>query len=222
MSEKGLLLHDRAYGGPVVSHPVSLAAQEADMTRQTKSLFVLVGVVMSCAIVSLGLETICTNGLGWVIVFIGVAYCMGGAAYLAARVGVAQRVEVIDRSLWFIGPGFIAVFLASPLEYLYLPALLPRTVVMQVAGLGLVGLGLLLRFWAGWALRRRDSAQLHIRADRAPVRDGPYCLMRHPGYAGLGLLALGVCVGYSSLIGILAIPALLVPGVVYRIKVEDR
>jgi protein-S-isoprenylcysteine O-methyltransferase Ste14 len=36
------------------------------------------------------------------------------------------------------------------------------------------------------------------------------------------LMALGLCIGYSSLIGLIAIPILLIPGLSFRMKVEER
>ncbi|MDP2990750.1 MAG: isoprenylcysteine carboxylmethyltransferase family protein, partial [Kiritimatiellota bacterium] len=45
---------------------------------------------------------------------------------------------------------------------------------------------------------------------------------RHPGYTGFLLMTLGVVIGYSSLIGMIAIPILLLPGLAYRMKVEER
>jgi protein-S-isoprenylcysteine O-methyltransferase Ste14 len=35
-------------------------------------------------------------------------------------------------------------------------------------------------------------------------------------------MALGLCIGYSSLIGLAAIPVLLLPGLAYRMNVEER
>ena len=56
---------------------------------------------------------------------------------------------------------------------------------------------------------------------QALVTGGPYRWVRHPGYSGFLLVALGMALGYSSLIGLIAIPLLLLPGLVYRIKVEE-
>jgi protein-S-isoprenylcysteine O-methyltransferase Ste14 len=35
-------------------------------------------------------------------------------------------------------------------------------------------------------------------------------------------MTLGVAIGYSSLIGLAAVPVLLLPGLAYRMKVEER
>jgi protein-S-isoprenylcysteine O-methyltransferase Ste14 len=197
--------------------------KEAYMTKQVKIIFLFVGIVLSCVIVGLGLETVPSNRMGWILIFIGIAYCMGGSIYLAAsKVEGAVKAEAGDRSLWLIGPGFLAVFMASPLEYLYLPPLLPRTTAMQVIGLLLVGAALLLRFWTRKALGRMYTGHVQIKTGHQLVQTGPYRFLRHPGYAGFGLLVIGLCVGYSSLIGLLAIAGLLLPGAAYRMGVEEK
>ncbi len=192
------------------------------MTKPVKIAFLFAGIVVSCAIVGLGLETIPQNALGWPLVFVGLAYCMGGSIYLAvAQTRGAIAVEPGDRSLWLIAPGFMVVFAAPPLEYLYLPPLLPRAGTMQLAGLGLMGLGLGLRFWTRWSLGRMYTGHLQVQAGHRLVQAGPYRLIRHPGYTGLGLVALGLCVGYSSLIGLAAL-LLMLPGVAYRMQAEEQ
>jgi protein-S-isoprenylcysteine O-methyltransferase Ste14 len=193
------------------------------MTREVKLTFLFAGVVLSSVIVGLGLATVGDNAVGWALVSFALAYCVGGSIYLAAsNLEGALKAEAGDRSLWLIGPGLLAAFMAPPLEYLYLPALLPRATVMQVAGLAFVAMGLLLRLWTRWALGRMDTGHVQIRNGQRLVQTGAYRFLRHPGYAGLGILTLGLCLGYSSLIGLVSIAALLLPGVAYRIRVEEE
>ncbi|HMB21760.1 MAG: methyltransferase family protein, partial [Chloroflexota bacterium] len=40
--------------------------------------------------------------------------------------------------------------------------------------------------------------------------------------AGFLLTALGIVVGYGSLLGMIAIPLLLLPGLAYRIRIEEN
>jgi protein-S-isoprenylcysteine O-methyltransferase Ste14 len=61
-----------------------------------------------------------------------------------------------------------------------------------------------------------------IQAGHRLVQSGPYRLVRHPGYTGFLLMALGMAVGYSSWIALAAIPLLLLPGLAYRMRVEER
>ena len=56
---------------------------------------------------------------------------------------------------------------------------------------------------------------------QGPPAGGPHRFMRPPGYAGFLLLGLGLAIGYSSTIGLVAVPVLLLPGLVYRIHAEE-
>lgn len=66
---------------------------------------------------------------------------------------------------WLILPGFLAVFFAPPLEYLYLPLLLPQGTGLQIAGLALIFLSLLLRAWTRQALRELYTGHVQIQAE---------------------------------------------------------
>ena len=183
---------------------------------------VVVGIVFAVLLGALGVETAHDNPVGWIVLLIGVGYCMGGSLYLAAEKNrVALREETGGRSLWAVAPGFAVVFLAPPLEYLYLPALLPRSTAMQTAGLALIAAALGLRVWSRLSLREQYSGRLRIQAGHRLVTTGPHRFMRHPGYAGFLLLGLGLAIGYSSTIGLVAVPVLLLPGLVYRIHAEE-
>ncbi len=183
---------------------------------------VVVGIVCAVLLGALGVETAKDNPVGWIVLLIGVGYCMGGSLYLAAEKNrAALREERGNRSLWAVAPGFTVAFLAPPLEYLYLEAVLPRDDAMQAAGLALIAAALGLRVWSGLSLRGQYSGRLRIRPGHRLVTSGPHRLVRHPGYAGFLLLGLGLAVGYSSVVGLLAIPFLLLPGLVYRIRQEE-
>ena len=58
--------------------------------------------------------------------------------------------------------------------------------------------------------------------DQRLVQDGPYRFIRHPAYAGYLWISLGLAVGYSSLAGLAAALFVLLPSVIYRIRVEDK
>jgi protein-S-isoprenylcysteine O-methyltransferase Ste14 len=166
--------------------------------------------------VGLGLETASSNLTGWILVLIGVAFCMAGSVYLAvAPMRGTITAGRADRSLWLIGPGFLAALLAPPLEWVYLPPLLARGEPLQWAGLLLAAGGLALGLWVRQA---RHAAGDSFRLQGI----GPYRFLRFPGYTALGLMTLGVDIGYSSLIGLAAGAILLAPGAAYRIQVEEK
>jgi protein-S-isoprenylcysteine O-methyltransferase len=175
--------------------------------------------VLSC----LGLETSKTNLMGWVLLVIGVGYIAGGIIYYWVKKGqvVVVRKETGDRSFWLILPGFLMVFFGSPLEYLYILEVLPRSTWMQWLGIVLIAAGVALRIWTRRAIKGLYSGVVQVRQDHRLVQEGPYRFIRHPGYAGFFLMALGISVAYSSLIGLLAILILFLPGLAYRMKVEE-
>ena len=133
-----------------------------------------------------------------------------------------QRTETGNRSFWWIIPGFVAIFFAPPFEFLFLSPHLPRNLGMELAGLVIILFGLVVRVWTRLTIGRMYSGYLRVKVGHILITDGPYRLVRHPGYTGFVIMALGLCIGYSSLIGLAAIPLLLLPGLAYRMRVEER
>ena len=179
----------------------------------------------------LGLETLARNIMGWFLLVLGIAYPAGGVIYYfirhepfwkSAAGGQVVRAEKSDRSFWAILPGLLVAFFAPPVEWVFLPAILPRSSAMQIAGWALILAAVGLRIWARLHIRGLYSGRVEIQAGHRLVQSGPYRLIRHPGYSGLLLMALGVVVGYSSWIGLAAILVLLLPGLAYRMSVEER
>jgi protein-S-isoprenylcysteine O-methyltransferase Ste14 len=201
------------------------------MSRLAVLFLMIAAPALSLCLALLGLETLASNSLGWFLLVLGVAYPAGAVIYsfirrepfwrsAGGRPAVAE--EKGDRSFWLILPGFLAAFFTPPLEWFCLPERLPRGPGMQIAGWILIAAALLLRVWARVHIRGLYSGHVEVQEQHQLVRSGPYRFIRHPGYAGLLLLALGVAVGYASWIGLAAIPLLLLPGLTYRIRVEER
>ena len=201
------------------------------MSRPAVFFLMIVAPALSICLALLGLETLRENILGWFLLVLGVAYPAGGVIYYFIRREPfwrsmdgrdAVREETGDRSFWLILPGFLAVFFAPPLEWLYLLAVLPRTPGMQIAGLVLVLAAVGLFVWARAHLRGLYSGHVEVETGHRLVQSGPYRFVRHPAYAGFLLMALGVAVGYASWIGLAAVPVLLLPALAYRMRVEEK
>jgi protein-S-isoprenylcysteine O-methyltransferase Ste14 len=200
------------------------------MSRLAILFMLVVAPVLAICLALLGLETLGSNFLSWFLLVFGVAYPAGGVIYYFIRRepfwnpvdrGEVSREEEGDRSFWAILPGFLVVFFAPPLEWMYLPVVLPRTLWMQIAGLVLILAAMVLRIWVRAHLRGLYSGHVEVQVGHRLVQSGPYGFVRHPGYTGFLLLALGLAVGYSSWIGLAALPVLLLPGLAYRMKVEE-
>ena len=201
------------------------------MSRIAIFFLLVVAPILAMLLALLGVKSIPTNPLGWFLLLVGVAYTAGVVFVYFIRKerfwesafgGATAHEERGDHSLWFITLGMGAAFYISPVEYLYLSTILPRNAWMPFSGVGLVILGIALFIWARRALRENYSGHVSVKTGQALVQNGPYRFIRHPAYAGQLLMALGVALGYASLIGLLAIPALLLPGLVYRIRVEEK
>ncbi|HEX7620674.1 MAG TPA: isoprenylcysteine carboxylmethyltransferase family protein [Anaerolineales bacterium] len=184
----------------------------------------IIGNALALLLALLALETTPKNFLGWFLFAISIAYGAGGVIYLWRNRDEesAKRSETGNRSFWWILPGFVVIFFAPPLEFLFLPALLPRGIAVELAGLVIILVGLAIRIWTRMTIGGMYSGYLRVKIGHVLVTDGPYRLIRHPGYTGFVIMALGLCIGYSSLIGLAAVPVLLLPGLAYRIKVEEN
>lgn len=194
------------------------------MTGPARFFLVVVAPLLAGLLIYLGWRSAPTNWLGWFIGLFGLAFLTGGVIYLPRliKTQTPRRVEQNDLSFWLILPGFLVVFYGAPLEYLYLPQIIPHTRGFQIAGLALLAAAIALRVWARRALGSLYSGKVHIQTGHRLVQSGPYRCVRHPGYTGFLLMLLGLAVGYSSLIGLAAIPLLFLPAIAYRIRVEER
>lgn len=201
------------------------------MSRALTFFLVVITLGLALVLAWLGLATVPSNPLGWFLLITGLVYFFGVmVVYWFRRIqfwkprakGEAVKEERNDRSFWLIAAGMIAAFYGPPGEYLLLAAVLPRVVSMQIIGLFLVVLGSILFIWARGTLGHFYSGHVSVIEGQRLVQDGPYRLIRHPAYTGYLLLALGVALGYSSAIGLLAILGLLLPSLLYRINVEEK
>src|SRR5262249_22190025 len=87
-------------------------------------------------------------------------------------------------------------------------------VVVMVGGLGL-------RLWAQAVLGRHYTTTLRHTDDQPIVRAGPYCLLRHPGYAGLLLAWVGAGLATANWAVASGIALLMLVAYGYRIAAEE-
>lgn len=193
--------------------------------RQIGVFFLLIiTLIMAMLLALLGVETLTTNFLGWFLLLMGVVYIAGvGILYFIRRERfwvlvlewTTNHEERNDSSLWFIILGLSAAFYLSPLEFLLQITTLPHDIWFLSSGVVLVISGIALFIWARRILRRDYF-------EHTLVESGPYRFIRNPAYAGYFLIALGVSLGYSSLAGLASVIVLLLPSLVYRMKLEEK
>lgn len=201
------------------------------MNRIAVFFLLVITPLLAVFLALLGVETIPTNPLGWFLMLVGIVYAAG--MIIAYTFKQNRFWEVVgnrdaldeergDRSFWFITLGMVVVLFVSPLEFLFVPAFLPRNHGLSSSGVGLVVIGVILFTWARVVLKREYSGHLKVRSGHQLVQAGPYAVIRHPAYAGYLFMSLGVSLGYSSIVGLVSILVILLPSLVYRIHVEEK
>jgi protein-S-isoprenylcysteine O-methyltransferase Ste14 len=92
-----------------------------------------------------------------------------------------------------------------------------------VAGLVIVAIGLGLFTWS-MLVNPFFSSELRIQSDRGQraIAEGPYSIVRHPGYVGLTLVFVGSGVALNSLFSIIPMVVIWVPGVIFATMTEDQ
>ena len=187
--------------------------------------------ILAICLSLLGLETLHSNLLGWFIFIMGIVYTAGTIikAYIRRNrfweskvSGKTIQEEKGDRSFWLITLGIVIVFFISPLEYLYFGSVFPGKSWMEFCGIGFVALGCIVFAVARRTLGANYSGHVSIKQNQELIHRGIYNIIRHPAYLGYLLMSIGVGLGYSSLTGLASVLIVLLPAVVYRIRVEDR
>jgi integral membrane sensor domain MASE1 len=185
------------------------------MTTREKKLLFFVGIPTAVVSACLGLETQRSNHLGWALLIAGIAFIAFGSITLAIMfVNEAREKPAPGRSLWLPVLGVLLISLVAPLEYLYVPPILERSHLVQDFGLILFVCGfcfILLMIHSGRAAYTTDR-----------LSTGIIQWVWRPAFASLMLFALGLSIGYSSLVGLLVAFLLVLPGLIYSMAMEDR
>lgn len=132
-----------------------------------------------------------------------------GAKRDALELAILTALEVVILALWM----FRAPFLAS------LALALPAWI--RFLGLALGACGVALIAWAGEVLDGEYSSVVEFKPEHRLITRGPYARIRHPIYAGLGLMALGVPLASANALVALVWPLGLALVLVHRIKREE-
>lgn len=157
-----------------------------------------------------------------------------GLAYLALWTALALATAIYrrpgapskhDRSqaIWrsVLGMvGFAVILVLGPWEYTHLSGPIPRDGLVAWAGILLFAGGIAINIWAMATLRAMYTVRLDIQEGHKLVTDGPYRIVRHPGYFGflLALPGMGLALGSLTL---LAFTVAIVVWIVYRVRDEE-
>jgi protein-S-isoprenylcysteine O-methyltransferase Ste14 len=89
-------------------------------------------------------------------------------------------------------------------------------------GVAMITTGLTVRGWGMAVLGRFYTRTLRVIGDQHVVQDGPYRLIRHPGYAGSLLVWTGYCLGVGNWITFIVVAVLMLLAYGWRIRSEER
>jgi len=179
------------------------------MTTQAKKLFLFLGTLTGVITACLGLETQHSNHLGWALLFSGAAFTTVGCLYLGALfIQPKPEPEPHDRSLWLPTLGALIICLITPLEYRFLPPVLPRSDHAQDIGMILFAGGLAFYLLSLHAAEPWRCSQCKDSRKFTTI----YRIALCPISARLLLFVFGLGIGYSSLMGLLVIFVLVLPG----------
>ena len=89
-------------------------------------------------------------------------------------------------------------------------------------GVAMVAAGLALRAWGMSVLGRFYTRTLRVTGDQRIVQEGPYSVIRHPGYAGSLLVWTGYCLGVGNWIALAVVAALMLVAYSWRISSEEQ
>ncbi len=189
------------------------------MTIRVKKAFLIAGILISVLSACLGLETKHSNHLGWALLFTGIIFSACGAITLGILfLREKSEGKKRDHSLWLPIFSVFALSLVTPLEYLYMTPILARNDYLQDIGLILFAGGLCFYLLMLSTPAPSDNSSPSVER----LQTGAIHWFCHPGFACLILLALGLSIGYSSLIGLLIIFVFVLPGLIIWMRAEHQ
>lgn len=191
------------------------------MSVRAKKSFLFFGILTGIVCACLGLETKHSNHLGWALLLAATAFIVIGCIQLGTllRPGEGSRQKT-ERSLWLPWIGVLLVSLVTPLEFMFMPAVLPRSDATQDLGLIFFAGGLIFSLFT-FHSAQPGYAPFHTPNPAQPQPAFPlgHALVRTlltPAAVSLLLLVIGLGIGYSSFLGILLLFFMVLPGLLHR------
>ena len=152
---------------------------------------------------------------------VALAVLAGGSLFADGNLSPGVREDRGNR--WVIGALTLIRLLAASL-----PAYTDRKAfwtldgeIIRWLGVVLFAAGGALRLWPVFVLGPRFSGLVAVQPGHTLVTSGVYGVIRHPGYLGLLVNALGWGLAFRSGVGVL-LAALMIPPLLARIRAEER
>jgi protein-S-isoprenylcysteine O-methyltransferase Ste14 len=126
------------------------------------------------------------------------------------------RAEVMFRLI--VGAGALA---ATVLAGVAQSARIPDAALADWIGLALFWGGVSLRLWSFHTLGQYFTVTVQTTGDQPVVTDGPYRVIRHPGYAALLLIFMAAGLLMGNWWSLICLTVAMTCGLVLRIRVEE-
>jgi protein-S-isoprenylcysteine O-methyltransferase Ste14 len=131
-----------------------------------------------------------------------------------------ERTKQDRGSMLLMIVGYWAAVFLNPICIRLAPFVFPLSLFW--AGAALVLLGIFLRVYSVWTLKKSFTLNVQVGSTQNIIRSGPYGQIRHPAYTGSILTLLGVAFSFRSPLGMLATAIIITVIYGYRVKVEEK
>jgi protein-S-isoprenylcysteine O-methyltransferase Ste14 len=159
--------------------------------------------------------------LRWIVVGTAAIWVL-----LELRQSIFQRSEGVKAN-WGSEVLFRLIVAAGALVAGALVGVAPSATIHPVAVADWIGLvllwgGISLRFWSFRTLGRYFTFIVQTSSDQPVITSGPYRVIRHPSYAGLLVIVMGVGLFIGNWLSLASLTAAVACALVLRIRVEER
>lgn len=119
------------------------------------------------------------------------------------------------------GIAFMAILVAPFLNHLHVCEISWHSLFMSWIGIVMMTLGLTLRVWAAQVLGAFYTRTLRTVKEHHVVQNGPYRLVRHPGYLGMIVVWSGAGLAVQNWVVFMVIFVVMISCYSYRIRAEE-
>lgn len=158
---------------------------------------------------------------------IGYVLFIGNIVYreFFLRKGIEARKiggSKFDHGTTILSSLVILIVLLSPFLLNYLQISKEVPVLGQWLGVGIMLIGIAIHIWSVKTLGKFYSRSLIVQKEHRIVQEGPYKILRHPGYLGAILIGLGFGLAVGNMYVFWLIVLVMVPMYVFRISQEEK